>query len=561
MAKQASFLRLATLAFALLLPLRTTRAQSTGSNDSTPRCDTILSRTTAAALSGLQVGSVSVRSLPPTTISGRAGKLVSHLHRTTRSATILRDFPVVAGDTVDTLVVGESMRRLRQRSYLADAYLIGARCGTAKTVNLTIVSLDKWSLNPSFAAQAASSYGGLEERNLLGTGRAGNLSLATREGRIGGAIGYTDPNLLNLPLYLRLRAAEYGDGYEVRARFRNAEQSIADTWRYQVAISRYRRDTHKAEAFGGSTVLVDQAFHREGAFLLVGRRIGGMGASANSLLFGFDFDRASLNAPDNTLTVGPRLVERRYHGPTVGLARRSAVFDTVGWLAERQLLVDVPLGVELEGTISGGREDVSRHAAAFGSVWIGKMWIPGIERLASLDVWSSGYRIGNRNNFDAASSRILFSYYTRRSGALYSLHIAAEKLVNPDPDVKALQTVDPTIPLIPIVYRLSENAVAAEFERATHIRSPIRAFNLDAAIFTAESFRTASALSQSDHFGVAAIGAGLRLLPAAQGSGSMRLDVLYPVLRSPEARRGFTVAISITPWLQSNRQRDDPRLR
>ncbi|HEY8310911.1 MAG TPA: hypothetical protein VIG47_10165, partial [Gemmatimonadaceae bacterium] len=523
-------LRLATIATAVLAVASpaTSAAQLPTVSNSAPRCDTVVSRTTAAALSGMRIHSVTVKSAAPAILPGAAGRAVSHLHRTTRVATILRDFPIAAGDTVDTLVVGESMRRLRQRPYLANAELAGVSCGSNGEVDVTIVTTDKWSLNPSFAAQANSSYGGVEERNLFGTGRAGSLSLATREGRVGGALGYTDPFLLNLPLYLRMRLAEYGDGDEVRARIRNADQSVSDVWRYSFAIARYRRDTQKAEAFGGASVLVAQAFHREGAFLIVGHRIGEVGSSANSILFGFDFERASLNAPDNSLTVGPKLVERRYHGPTIGLARRAAVFDTVSWLAERQLLVDVPLGVEMEGLLSGGREDVSRSAAAFGSLWVGRMWVPREESLASLDFWSSGYRIGHRSNYDAASSRALMSYYTRRGGALYTVHFAAEKLVNPDPDVRALETYDPTLSLIPSVYRLSENAAAAEFERATHLHSPIRAFNVDAAIFTAASYRTASALSQHDHFGVAAVGAGLRLIPGSQGSGSLRLDVLYP---------------------------------
>lgn len=561
MSTSSLYFRLAIFSPVLLLVFGPAAAQSQKPDSSSQRCDTILSRTTAAALSGVRIRSVRVKSLPPTILPGRAGRLVSHLHRTTRPATILRDFPVAAGDTVDTLVVGESMRRLRQRPYLANAELAGVRCGPRDEVDLTLSTSDKWSLNPSFAAQASSSYGGVEERNILGTGRAGSLSLATREGRVGGAMGYTDPFLLNLPLYTRMRVAEYGDGDEIRARFRNAEQSVKDKWRYSLAISRYRRDTRKEEAFGGDLVLVAQAFHREGAFLIAGRRIGEVGTSANSILFGFDFERASLNAPDNSLTVGPKLVERRYHGPTVGLARQAAVFDTVGWLAERQLLVDVPLGIEMEGLVSVGREDVSRQPASFGSLWLGKMWVPGEQRLASLDFWSSGYRIGGRNNFDAASTRALMSYYTRPGAALYTVHVAVEKLVNPDPDVRALETYDPTLALIPTVYRLSENAAAAEIERATHVRSPVHAFNIDAAIFSAASYRTASALSQRDHFGVAAVGAGLRLVPGAQGSGSLRLDVLYPVLRSPQARHGLTFAVSITPWLQSNRQREDPRLR
>ena len=558
----AAFLRaVPALAFATLVAMPAALASAQNQAVPAPSCDTTVSRANAGALSGMHVVSVRAVTLPPSAVPGRAGQLVSHLHRTTLESTILRDFPIAAGDTVDTLVVGEAMRRLRQRAYIGAPLLTGVRCGSSRNVALIVTTTDNWSLNPSFSAQSSSSYAGIEERNLFGTGRVGSLSLAAREGRVGGALGYTDPFLLNLPIYFRLRLAEYGDGDEIRARLRNSEQSVNDVWRYSVAISRYRRDTHKEQAFGGTTVLISQAFHREGAFVLVGRRIGEVGEHANSILFGFDFERAFLNAPDNSPTVGPKLVERRYHGPTAGIARRAAAFDTVSWLTERHVIIDVPRGAEAEGLLSIGREDVSRYAAAFGSIWLGRMWIPGQQQLGSFDFWASGYRIGSRNNFDAASSRALFSYYARHGSALYSVHLAGEKLVNPDPDVRALATYDPTLPLVPTVYRLSENAVSAEFERATHIPSPTRAVNLDAALFTASSYRYASAVSQNDHYTVVALGAGLRVLTGSQGSGALRLDALYPVFRSPGGSHGITLALSIAPWLQANRQREDPRNR
>ncbi|MDQ6737452.1 MAG: hypothetical protein M3Z30_07105 [Gemmatimonadota bacterium] len=525
------------------------------------RCDTTVSMANGGSLSGLRVSSVTAATHPPAELPGPAGKLVSHLHRTTRPQTILRDFPVAPGDTVDTLVVGEAMRRLRQRAYIGAPSLTGVRCGTDSTVALTLSTTDTWSLNPSFSAQSNSSYAGLEERNFLGTGKAGNISLAAREGRLGGALGYTDPFLLNLPIYLRLRLAEYGDGDEIRVRLRNSEQSVTNVWRYALSISRYRRDTERAQAFGGTTVLVSQAFHREGAFFVVGHRIGNVGEHANSILFGIDLERAFLNAPDKSLTVGPKLVERRFHGGTVGIGRRAAEYDTVGWMAQRHLLIDVPRGFETEGLLSFGREDVSRHAAAFGSIWVGRMWVPGVQKLETMDFWASGYRIGSRNNFDAASTRALFSSYTRHGSTLYTIHVSGEKLVNPDPDVRALATYDPTLSLVPELFRLSENAAAAEVERATHVRSPIHAFNLDAAMFTAASYRTASARSQHDHYAVVAVGAGLRLIPGAQNSGTLRLDAFYPVVRSPTGRHGITFALSIAPWLQANRQREDPRNR
>lgn len=524
------------------------------------KCDTVSSRTSAGALSGMRVRTVTVETAPPTTLPGRAGRLVSRLHSTSRPSTILRDLPLTPGDTVDSLIVSESMRRLRQRSYLATVEIRGVSCGD-DSVDITVISSDKWSLNPSFSAAAGSSYGGLEERNLFGTGRTGSLSIATREGQVGGSLGYTDAYLLNLPIYLRTRLAEYGDGNEARIRLRNTAQSVQDVWSYQIIMSHYRRDTNQEEEFGGDQVLIEQAFDRDGAFLLIGRRIGDVGTSVNSILFGADFERASLNAPDNALTVGPNLVERRYHGPTIGFARRAAAFDTVSWVAERGVLIDIPLGLEMEGLVSGGREDVSREPAAFGSVWAGRMWIPGAQRLAAVDFWSSGYHIKNQPNFAAASTRALASYYARNGSVLYSVQLAAEKLVNPDPDVRALQTFDPTLPVIPDVYRLSENAAAIEFERATHVWTPVRALNVDFATFTAASYRTASALSQHDHFGVAVVGAGLRLLAASQGSGSLRLDLLYPAFRSPGTRNGVSFAVSVAPWLEANRQRDDPRLR
>ncbi len=521
-------------------------------------CDTVSSSTTAAQLSGARIKSIDARPSKPSEV-GRFGSAAARLHFTTRARTIERDMRLSPGDTVDTIAVGEGMRRLRQNSYVASARIIGVRCEGDSTVALTILTQDRWTLLPTIGAQSNSSYGGVEERNLFGTGRAGSILLASRQGKLGGAIGLTDPYFLGLPVYLRFRGARYSDGDEARIRLRNAEESVLDEWHPQLILATYRADNTKTQQFGGYPVLVEQAFQRSGAFLLVGRRIGEATTSATSILFGADFERAFLNVPDNALTVGPKLVERRYHGLTVGLGRKAVAFDTVSWIGSRQLLIDVPLGFEMEGLLGGGREDVAQTPAAFGSIWAGRMWIPGPRQLASVDFWSSGYRIAGQ--FDAASTRTLLSYYARRGTTLITIHGAVEKLVNPDPDVRALSMYDPTIALIPETYRLSENAAAAEIEASRHLLPLLRSLGVDGAVFAATSLRRSSPLSQSDHFDVTAIGTGLRLVPTTQGSGWLRLDLLYPVVRSEHGRHGPTFAISVAPWLQANRQRDDPRIR
>lgn len=521
------------------------------------RCDTVISRGTAAPLEGAHLRSLTLRPAGYTTISGLP-RVLGRLHATTRPSTIERDVRITRGDTVDTTAIGETMRRLRQRPYIADAMIVGTRCGDEADV--AVLTTDRWTLQPTLSSQSNSSYGGLEERDLLGTGRTVSMLVASRHGRLGGAVGYTDPFLLDLPIYARLRVARYSDGGEMRARLRNTEESVFDRWRLQLTVAQYRQDTQRTESFAGASVLVSQAFQRNAAFLVVGRRIAADAGSVVSILGGLDLERAALNAPDNALTVGPKLVARRYHGLSTGLARRAVAYDTVSWLAGRALL-DVPRGLEFEGMIGGGREDVARRGAGFGSLWAGRMWVPTPARLTSVDFWTSGYLIGGRNNFDAASARALVSTYAHQRFATLAVHASAEKLVNPDPDVRALATFDPTIALIPEAYRLSENAFAAEVAESHRLRSVGHAAEVEGAVFVAASLRTASALSQHDHFGVATVGAGLHLVPGGQGSGTLRLDVMLPVARSRGVRSGPSLAISVAPWLQSNRQREDPRLR
>ena len=521
------------------------------------RCDTIVSRSTAAPLEGAHLRTLR---FDPVAAGAHAGvpSVIGRLHATTRASTVARDVHITSDGIIDTIAVGETMRRLRQRPYIADAMIVATRCGS--DADVTVATTDRWTLQPTLSAQSSSSYGGLEERDLLGTGRTASILVASRRGKLGGAVGYTDPFLFDLPIYARLRAARFPDGGEMRARVRNAEQSVFDRWRVQLTVAQYRQDTRHTEKFGGVSVLTSQAFQRNAAFLVVGRRIAADASSVTSLLGGFDLERASLNAPDDALTVGPKLVERRYHGLSTGLGRRAVAYDTVSWVAGRALL-DVPRGVEYEGMIGAGREDVARRGAGFGSLWLGRMWIPSEDRLTSVDLWTSGYLIGGRNNFDAASARALVSTYVHQSFGILTVHASAEKLVNPDPDVRALATFDPTIALIPEAYRLSENAFATEVGESHRLRSVGRAADVDGALFVAGSLRTASALSQHDHFGVAALGAGLRLIPGGQGSGTLRIDLLVPVAGSRGARTRPTLAVSVAPWLQNNRQREDPRLR
>lgn len=518
-------------------------------------CDTIVSRTGLAELAGRDVNSVTVVTAPPSRLPSVASHF-SGLHVTTRGDVIRRDLLFSAGQKIDTTRIAESLRRLRHRQYLADAQVEGYSCSGRASVDLLVRTRDRWTTKPSLSVQSTSSFVGIQEDDLFGTGNSGSFSFALREGKAGVAAGYESFWFLGQSLSTKLRGAFYPDGNDLRARFRNQQHSIYDKWRTELILSNYVRESKE-------TPNKDfQSFHRQTGLALIGRQVNATPLHVDQLLVGADAERATLNAPDRAPVVGPHLVKRDYQGGKVGFARQAASFDTLTWLIEKQILVDVPVGFEWDGLAGLGWERIAGKPGIFLSGWTGRMWEPGNkQRLSQLDLWGSGYHITGRRNWDDASVRGAFSNYFRVNGGVISAHLLAEKLVNPDPDVRALSNLDISSYAIKRIYRFAEEAYAASVQRTAHLRDLSGSLALDGALFTAASLRRKSPLSQSDHVTVMVVGAGIRLIPKLPGSGSVRFDVMYPVVRSRGAETKPVFALSLSPWLEASRHREDPRLR
>ena len=517
-------------------------------------CDTLVSRTGLAQLAGREIKSITVVTAPPARFPGLMGRLAG-IHVVTRKAVIRRDLLFAAGETIDTSRVAESLRRLRHRQYLADADVQGISCASGRAVDLVVRTRDRWTTKPSLSVQSTSSFVGLQEDDLLGSGNSASISFALREGKAGAAAGYESFELFGKPLSGKFRAAVYPDGNDLRVRFRNREHSVSDTWRGELILSGYVRDSkdNPDKAF--------QSFHRQTALGLAGRRYGDFRSHVDRLLFGVDGERAELNAPDRAPVVGPHLVKREYLGVKAGLSRQAAVFDTLTWLVEKQILVDVPVGFEWEGLAGAGCEAVTGSPAIFLNGWVGRMWAHRAEQLSQLDLWGSGYRVAGRHNWDDASVRAAYSNYRHKGYGVWSAHLLAEKLVNPDPDVRALSNLDISAFAVKREYRFAEEAYAASVQQTGHIRDLTKSLSLDVEGFFAGSLRRKSPFSQSDHVTVGVVGVGLRVIPTLPGSGSVRLDAMYPFIRSRGTERKMVFALSLSPWLETSRHREDPRLR
>ncbi|MEO7104334.1 MAG: hypothetical protein ABI311_13135 [Gemmatimonadaceae bacterium] len=532
-------------------------------------------------MSGRRIAWVNVVTLSPEPLPGVAAT-INHFHVRTRPSTIRRELLFAAGDTVDSVSVSESLRRLRRLRYLADVQLAVspadtlaqvlqdtnacygratvsqrlAPVGVPAAIGLTVTTRDAWSTRPSLRVRSGTvgSVVGLEELNLMGTGRAAKAYLRTDNGSVGAGVAYVDPWLGGRDLIGRLSRDVFKDGGAWRASVGTHQRSIFDPWVVELALSQSARS-----AYAGSHTALGDTVRRRSAILLFDRVLAASPFGATRLLFGMEGEQIREVALPTAPVLGPLDVHRSFAGIDVGLARHTAQYGLNDWLLPQSTggvarLVDVPQGTEGEAIVAVGRDFLTTRLAIHLDAWSGRIWSPDKHSLVTADVWASGFRTGPE--WSAASVRGALGAYRAATRGLWSARLAAEELSDPDPTVRALSTFDPTIPSLPPRSRLAEAALAGSLERTLHLRPITHSYMLDAAAFGAGSFRWDPAASVRDQFGIAAVGVGLRLSPLRQGIAILRLDIGIPVAHSAGLASNPFIALSISPWLGTGRQRD-----
>ena len=506
-------------------------------------------RAVAAAYQGRAIGSVRVVTAAPASLPGTHGA-IDNLHIRTREATVRRQLLFAAGGTVDTLAVAESLRRLRRLRYLSEVGVITTSCAGVAAVDLAVVTRDAWSTQPSVKVRGSgSAVIGLEERNVLGTGRDARIYLRSDGAQLGFGVAYLDPWVAGTNVSASVARNAYRDGGDWTGTVGVRERSVFDRWRAELSVARSARE---------APVLIGDTVRRETATLLVGRRISWSAASATALLVGAEYGEAHVAAGAGAAIVGPSAVRREFLGADIGLARRSASYGVATWFFPGGQPLELPVALEGEAVLGVGRDLAFGRPALHADAWIGRLWMPGDRLLLSANAWGSGYRIGRQ--WSAGSLRLALGADAPARRGLWSARFAAEQLSDPDPDVRALASADPTVAALPLRARLAETAFAASIERDVHVHRLTREYMLDVAGFGAGSMRwDPAAAGERPALGV--LGAGLRLTPTRPGMARIGIDVGVPLLRSAGVNRRPFVAISISPWLETIRMRDGRRAR
>src|SRR5690554_2259745 len=137
-------------------------------------------------------------------------------------------------EPLDTLLISESARLLRTQNYIREVNIVPEFVPHSKdSVDVTIITLDSWSLIPTFTFSQAHTDLGIRERNILGTGHQMDMEYSKRLVDGEGAIeaSYRIPNFKNTFIGgLVEYKTDYDDYYEKTASIERTFYSPLTRW-------------------------------------------------------------------------------------------------------------------------------------------------------------------------------------------------------------------------------------------------------------------------------------------------------------------------------------------
>jgi len=475
------------------------------------------------------------------------------LHTPSRESVIRRQLLFAPGDTVDTLRVGETMRRLRAQRLFSDAVVIATKCDTLGGVTLALRTRDTWTLRPTARMRTPSQLSfGIEDKNFLGSGRTVALTREMTFRGNGAALTLVDPFVLGSDVAGYLRLANLAGAHSFRLGLRRHEYSVFDGWRTEANFARlsYR-----------DTVAAEKSLHTISAMTMVGRMVQRSNAGVTMLLAGAEFDSAASISPSRRSTAPGMPHVRSFLGLDLGLQRRTAAFDSASWIVPGRGFLDVPIGWEGEGIVGGGYERDAHAPTVKLDGWLGRVWLPHRGQILMADAWLSSYlgRGVDQNQIARAS----LSWYSKAWGGMWGSRFTAEQLLELDPDRRGLSLMplaDYTVPVVRQYAARGGRSIAGSIDRDVHVMHVAAASVLNVGGFVAGSYRWRVYDAPGGELKAGVVGARLRLLSANGTVSSIRVDVGYPVIRSEVLSDRPFLTVTYGTLFDASRQRDGRRV-
>lgn len=152
----------------------------------------------------------------------RLFRWINRVHIPTRQQVIRHQLLFKEGDTVDSRMLSENERLLRQQKYASDAKVrVLNRCDQA--VDLEVVTREVWTLVPGFSFHTSGGDNsldvGLRDSNALGSGQRVSLFYSNDANRSSYKLAFENPNIGNTHRVIKLQADKSTDGFHYLAEY------------------------------------------------------------------------------------------------------------------------------------------------------------------------------------------------------------------------------------------------------------------------------------------------------------------------------------------------------
>jgi hypothetical protein len=502
---------------------------------------------------GATVGQITIDSRNVEAPSRFLSAAMRVLHQPTRLSVIETELSFAAGDPVDSLLILESVRRLRLTQLFSETTITGVRCGL-DPVNFRVTSHDAWSLRADARYGRLSSRVALSEINLFGSGRSVSVAAERLDDRDALSIGWVDPQLAGRRLRGAVLVRNYGDGRAWQWSLRTRELSPRDLWR--VALTSYQINRLGIDKLTRTT----DSVARHSVAATASWRFALSDEAAYALVFGVESENAKLSIIRRGVLLGRSSVRRDFTAPVIGVARRSLRFGAINWLVPGQPPAELPLGFEGEIVAGVGRDLATKGSITHLDGWTGYTSLLSPGTVFTGDVWMSGYF--NSDSVSNGRLRLAGALFQRARGGLWILRVANERVYNPDPDVFALSILDPMLRALTANARLAESALTITAERSLHLYSTEGRWAIDGALFTTYTERHNSldmATGAATNQEAIVVGIGFRRVRNQPTQPLIAIDFGKTVWRNTSLPNRWIISFSTVPWLNAGRSRDGVR--
>jgi len=177
--------------------------------------------------------------------NNRLYRFVNTLHINTKPKVIKAQLLFKEGEILVGKKVEESERILRQRRYLANAYIVPLTV-CDEVVDLLVVTQDSWSLEPQFSlskhSEGTKSGFALTDSNILGSGNAFLVGYEQNSQRNLIRYEFSNPHLFNSQIDTKLYYADTSDGQNTIVDISHPFYSLITPWSTGIYSEDYTQD-------------------------------------------------------------------------------------------------------------------------------------------------------------------------------------------------------------------------------------------------------------------------------------------------------------------------------